>query len=255
MYATQNRREFKFVLSPGHGTALRSCIGQHLTPDKKNPDGYWVSSEYQDTPRFHHYWEKLLDVPSRRHLRLRCYESTGPCHTTASFIEIKHKSDGVAVKRRIPAAPQDLIAFAQKRLPASESPQVELVKREIEIMWAGSAYEPIIQLHYWRHAYDDGEHGRLRITFDTQITCRSPIVPLLEKDPPFNMPLADKGIEIMEVKTIGPVPFWMRRLIGEQRLLPRGYSKYVTAVSKYRMGGSPPHNSPAGTAPPASMRI
>ena len=73
MDATQNREEYKFVLQPGLGAVLRHVIRQHLTPDPMEPDGYWVSSEYYDTPNLHNYWQKLFDVPSRRHLRSRTY--------------------------------------------------------------------------------------------------------------------------------------------------------------------------------------
>jgi hypothetical protein len=37
----------------------------------------------------------------------------------------------------------------------------------------------------------------------------------------------------MEVKTIGPVPYWFRKVIGEFNLVPRGFSKYAAALEKY----------------------
>ena len=134
MYATQNREEFKFVLSPGLGDALRSCISRHLAPDSLEPDGYWVCSEYYDTPGLHNYWEKLLDVPSRRHLRSRSYTSSGPSIPRATFIEVKHKCDGAAVKRRIPVAGEDVDA---QRTPQKSDFQVS---REIIVSCNDSGF-------------------------------------------------------------------------------------------------------------------
>lgn len=248
MEVKQQRREFKFVLDRGQASTLRSHAEEHIGHDAAGPDGYRVSSEYYDSPDFQSYWEKLSGTPSRRRLRSRAYGSTGSARPPATFIEIKHKLDGEAVKRRILVVPADVNALAQGLLPRVSNRLEERIRTEIEQLLRHEGQRPVMQIQYLRQAYDDGPGSRLRITFDSIVRCRYPGLPLLADQSGFGLPLLGEGMEIMEVKTCGPVPYWFRQLTGRLRLVPRGFSKYVTALELYRFHTRtplPPRRRPA----------
>jgi hypothetical protein len=94
---------------------------------------------------------------------------------------------------------------------------------------------PVVQIRYHRHAYNNSPEGTLRITFDLDPRCRFDLRPLTPDDPDFDLPLLVPGSSIMEVKTIGSVPYWCRDLIGEFQLIPRGFSKYATSLELYEL--------------------
>ena len=79
-------------------------------------------------------------------------------------------------------------------------------------------------------------------------------VPLTPDDPDFELPLLEPGESIMEVKTIGPVPYWFRNLIGEFNLVPRGFSKYTAALELYEFKSRPPIST-VRPEPPSTRRI
>ena len=93
----------------------------------------------------------------------------------------------------------------------------------------------IVQIRYDRFAYDSGPEGTIRITFDENVCCRFDGGPLSPGDKDFEHQLLEPGQSIMEVKTIGPVPYWFRQLVGELRLAPRGFSKYSAAIEQYQL--------------------
>jgi hypothetical protein len=112
----------------------------------------------------------------------------------------------------------------------------------------------VVQIRYHRFAYDSGPEGTIRITFDTEPRCRFRRVPLTPDDPDFELPLLEPGESIMEVKTIGPVPYWFRNLIGEFNLVPRGFSKYTAALELYEFKSRPPIST-VRPEPPSTRRI
>ena len=61
----------------------------------------------------------------------------------------------------------------------------------------------------------------------------SEIRPLLPDDPGFRDYIIPSGQAIMEVKSIGPVPYWFRQRTGETGLMRRSFSKYCTSLEKY----------------------
>jgi hypothetical protein len=244
MDASQNRREYKFVLKPGLETLLRERVSEHLAADIHANDGYPVLSEYFDSPGFATYWQKQLGVPSRRRVRGRLYGRADGSIPATAFIEIKHKLEGTTVKRRVNCGVHDLHVFSGGDLPGdleSHSRFEERFIAELEDLVRVQGNRPIVQLRYHRYAYDSGPDGTIRITFDLGLRCRFQMKPMLPDCQDFDLPLLECGAAIMEVKTIGPVPCWFRNLVGEFRLVPRGFSKYGTALELYKLNNNTAH--------------
>ena len=237
MDANQNRREFKFVLPPSLAGQLRARVAEMMVADRGAEDGYPVLSEYFDTPERTTYWQKQLGVPNRRRVRSRVYGRSDGAIPASAFIEVKHKLDGVTVKRRVPVELDELGYLSSGRLPAHKggNPTAtdQRVMAEINDLVNARGSRPVVQIRYHRYAFDSGPEGTIRITFDVDPRCRFRLVPLTPDDPDFELPLLEPGSEIMEVKTIGPVPYWFRNLIGEYNLVPRGFSKYAAALEMY----------------------
>jgi hypothetical protein len=256
MDAHQNRREFKFVLPPHLAGVLRARVAEMMVADRGAEDGYPVLSEYFDTAERTSYWQKQLGVPNRRRVRSRVYGRADGVIPASAFIEVKHKLDGVTVKRRVPVELDELGYLSSGRLPAHKGTPNAIDQRvmaEIDDLVNVHGSRPVVQISYHRFAFDSGPEGTIRITFDIDPRCRFRLVPLTPGDPDFELPLLEPGSEIMEVKTIGPVPYWFRNLIGEYNLVPRGFSKYAAALEMYefknkekaRQAAEPP-------APPSS---
>lgn len=241
MDANQNRREFKFLLKPGLERQVRDRVARELAVDPNADDGYPVLSEYYDSSERSSYWQKQFGVPNRRRVRGRVYGRQDGTIPPSAFMEVKHKLDGTTVKRRIPVGVPDLPRFAEEVFPsdlAMETETDERVLGEIEDLVVNQESAPVVQIRYHRYAYDSGREGRIRITFDTELSCRFRLLPLLPDDRDFELPLLEPGAAVMEVKTIGPVPYWFRTLVGEFHLVPRGFSKYTIALEKYEFNKS-----------------
>ncbi|MCW1884060.1 polyphosphate polymerase domain-containing protein [Luteolibacter flavescens] len=253
MDANQNRREFKFVLPPHLGLLIRERVGEVMQADRGAEDGYPVLSEYYDTTERSSYWQKQFEVPNRRRVRSRVYGRRDGAIPASAFIEVKHKLDGVTVKRRVPVDLDELEQLTEGVIPVRHefaSPADQRVLAEIAGLVNGTGSRPVVQIRYHRYAFDSGPEGTIRITFDNEPRCRFRRVRLTPDDPDFELPLLEPGSSIMEVKTIGPVPYWFRNLIGEFKLVPRGFSKYTAALELYEFKSRPPIVSPAATVTP-----
>jgi len=248
MEANQNRREFKFVLPAELAEAVRLRIARIMSADRGAEDGYPVLSEYFDTGERTSYWQKQFGAANRRRVRSRVYgRRKGPIPASA-FIEVKHKLDGVTVKRRVAVELDDLTRLSEGVLPeplGTGSPSDRRILAEINELVTEGGCRPVVQIRYHRFAYDSGPDGTIRITFDTEPRCRFRRVPLTPDDQDFELPLLPPGSSIMEVKTIGPVPYWFRDLVGEFKLVPSGFSKYATALEIYEFKSRPPAPAPA----------
>lgn len=251
MLANQSRREFKFLLRPDQGRAVQAAVSRNLESDRDLGDGYRVLSEYYDTEDRTSYWDKKLGVANRRRIRSRVYEQADQILPPIAFLEVKHKLDGEAVKRRLQVEIHELESLDPRRLPEARTPADELVRTELEDLLSSPAQKPVMQVRYHRFAYDSGPEGEIRITFDVDPLCRFPEVPLNAKTADFRLPLIDEGASIMEVKTIDRVPYWFRKLVGHFQLVPCGFSKYVKALELYE---PPTRSLDRRTAPTGARR-
>lgn len=254
MDASQNRREFKFVLPPGLEEQIRQRVGALMVADRGAEDGYPVLSEYFDTKERTSYWQKQFGVPNRRRVRSRVYGRSDGAIPASAFIEVKHKLDGVTVKRRVPVGLDELVLLSDGVIPTrreTATPADDRILAEIADLVTEGGSRPVVQIRYHRYAYDSGPEGTIRITFDNDPRCRFRRVPLTPDDPDFELPLLEPGSSIMEVKTIGPVPYWFRNIIGEFNLVPRGFSKYTASLELYEFKSRPPISStPSPSATP-----
>ena len=231
MDASQNRREFKFVLDENVSREIRKRVAENLEEDQHAVGGYPIMSEYYDSGDLHNYWQKKLGVPNRRKLRSRLYGREDASIPPTAFMEVKHKLNGVTVKRRMPCDVEELAQVHRNGLSCEDESEFEQIVDEVNEL-VESHGKPMVQIRYDRFAYDSGPEGTIRITFDDNVCCRFNGKALTPGDQDFPVNLLEPGESIMEVKTIGPVPYWFRLLVGELRLSPRSFSKYAAAIEQ-----------------------
>jgi hypothetical protein len=238
MDATQDRREFKFLLPAEQGEVFREFIARNIPVDRGAEGGYPVISEYFDTPDRHSYWQKIWGSANRRRVRARVYGRPDGLIPPAGFIEIKHKLDGVGVKRRAALPIESLAELSSGKIPAAllkpgrSRADLHVVEELRDLIVAGGA-RPVVQVRYDRMAYDSGRDGTIRVTFDTGLRCRFDLKPLVPDDRDFPLPVVDREVAVVEVKTIGPVPIWLRGAVGKFRLNACSMSKYCNSLERF----------------------
>jgi hypothetical protein len=232
MDANQDRREFKFLLTSEVVAPLRRRIVDGLGPELVLSDGYRIRSDYFDTEDRTSYWEKLLGFPNRRRLRLRRYSDSATGRPPACFIEIKHKHLDITVKRRALSDHAELDRFLLGKLPDLSDRGNQALGLELQNMMRPLPWEPVVRIQYDRREYDTGPTGTLRITMDHAVRCCFPNYAASQDLEP-NIPMTPEGAAIMEVKTIGAVPYWFRTMMGEFSLIPQAFSKYTQAMERF----------------------
>jgi hypothetical protein len=236
--ATQDRREFKFLLPASEGERFREFVAGKIPVDRGAVGGYPVISEYFDTSDRHSYWQKIWGCKNRRRVRARVYGRMDGEIAPAAFIEIKHKSDDVGVKRRAALPIAALPELSRGEIPLDllrpdRSRADKHVVEELRDLVVRGGARPVVQLRYDRMAYDSGKYGTIRVTFDTGLRCRFDLRPLIPDDKDFPLPVVDREVAVVEVKTIGPVPLWLREAAGTFHLSAMSMSKYCLSLERF----------------------
>ena len=149
MLASQNRKEYKFVLTSDTSQKIRQRVEEHLQEDEHAVGGYPILSEYFDSEDLHNYWQKKLGVPNRRKLRTRLYGREDATIPPTAFIEVKHKLNGVTVKRRMMCDLKQLSSVHQNGLTSENENEDEHIVREVNEL-VESHGKPMVQIRYDR---------------------------------------------------------------------------------------------------------
>ncbi|MEP4078801.1 polyphosphate polymerase domain-containing protein [Haloferula sp.] len=236
----QARREMKFHLKGEQGGAVLEAIKSMLPGDVNGAVGgaYPIVSEYYDTEDREAYWERNRKQPNRRKLRVRIYGSSNGVIPPSAFMEVKHKCDGVGVKRRIRVplevvtSPDFCVAELIRDMRKDFTRRDEIVlAEEILRLVEVKGVVPSMQMRYDRLAFEGPDD--VRVTFDTAIKCRTKRQALLPDDPDFPHTVILQGERLLELKLFGSAPYWLRELGAKHRLLKTPFSKYCSALEKF----------------------
>ncbi len=229
------------MLPAEEGERFRHYIAGMIPVDRGAEDGYPVISEYFDTVDRHSYWQKIYGSKNRRRVRARVYGRADGLVPPAAFIEIKHKLGSDGVKRRAALAIECLRELSSGNIPESlleqhRSKADRHVVAELNDLVVNRGARPVVQVRYDRMAYDSGPHGTIRVTFDTGLRCRFDMKPLVPDDQDCPLAVVDEEIAVVEVKTIGAVPLWLREATAKFRLQAQCMSKYCLSLERYDPG-------------------
>lgn len=240
MQNRQARRELKFRLDAEQGDGLLAAIRKMLPGDANGlADGaYPIVSEYYDTENRDAYWERNRRQPNRRKLRVRIYGTANGKIPPTAFVEVKHKCDGVGVKRRL-QVPVELVSvpdFDVARMireiePGFTRRDEKLLAREILLLVEERGVRPSMQMRYDRLAFEGPD--RVRVTFDTAILCRTERRTLTPDDRDFPKVVVPRGEHLLELKLYGSAPYWLRELAARHNLVKTPFSKYCSAIEAF----------------------
>lgn len=160
------RYERKYRLTKAQQRLILNGMRNHMKAD--NYGRYTICNIYYDTDDWRLVRASIEKPVYKEKLRVRSYgvqDDDGKV-----FVELKKKYDGVVYKRRITTAPETAKELLDGKLPVESFGQIGR-----EIKWFQSFYSavPKVFIGYDRLAFAGIEQPELRITFDTDIRCRT----------------------------------------------------------------------------------
>lgn len=209
------RVEKKYLLTKEEKDNLFNLIWPYIEEDK-----YFksiISNIYFDTVDNDIIINSIDKPIFKEKLRLRSY--TVPVDMDSEvFLEIKRKFKGVVGKRRVSLKLKDFYDFYDNR---------DYEKSQIfeEIRYAFDYYGlvPKIFVGYDRVSYKGKDDEGLRITFDSNLRSRFDNLRLEYGDTGDNY--FDCDMYIMEIKTLGAMPFWLVDSLSKLKIYPISFSK------------------------------
>jgi len=233
------RREFKFHLAGERAERVLQEIRDRLPGDVNGAAGaYPIVSEYYDTDERDAYWERARKVGNRRKLRVRIYGTLSGTIPPSAFLEVKHKRDGVGVKRRlrlpvevVTAQDFDVSEWIREEMPRMPGRIERTLAEEILLLFRIQKIKPAMQMRYDRLAFESPDD--VRITFDSGIKARARRQALQPDDQEFTGIVLPPGEMVMEVKIFGAAPYWIREMVARHRLMKTPFSKYCNALEKH----------------------
>lgn len=247
------RIEKKYLLSEEKYSQLISRLSGYIVPDEYPHNT--ICSMYYDTPDFRLIRASIEKPVYREKLRIRSYGV--PEESTAVYVEVKKKYDGVVYKRRLKMELGELEAYLDKRkqpehflgqlrlAPDSDTaaaPWAEAADKKKKFTDMQIYHEidyfldhygnlrPMMFLSYERDAFFARDNRDLRITFDSDITYRCSDL-RLEKGV-YGKKLIKPGQRLMEIKIPGAMPLWLSHILDELEIRSSGFTKYGNAYKQ-----------------------
>lgn len=215
------RYEQKYILTPTQKLLLMDAIQPYMGMDQYGRTT--IRNLYFDTDSYLLIRRSIEKPVYKEKLRIRSYKQTSSADHV--FVELKKKYKSVVYKRRIALPEQQAMDFICGGGGLPDSTQI--VK---EIAYFRDFYQelrPVIFLAYEREAYYDRDGGDFRITFDENIRARA--TELTTQGSDLGTPVLAGDAILMEIKTMGGIPLWLNRVLSEQEIFRRPFSKYGEA--------------------------
>lgn len=141
------------------------------------------------------------------------------------FLEIKSKFKGIVGKRRVCITLKEFYDFFEKREYKSSQ-----IFEEIRYLFDYYNLKPMMFVGYDRLSYKGKDDENLRITFDSNLRSRSSDLRLEYGDS--GEKYFDDEMYIMEIKTLGAMPFWLVDALSALKIYPTSFSKIGKIYSK-----------------------
>lgn len=217
------RVEKKYLLTKQKYENLMLTIEPKIEPTEFSAST--VCNLYYDTPNFMLIRNSIEKPIYKEKIRIRSYNIPKPQDKV--FIEIKKKCDGIVGKRRIPLTLQEAYNYTEKSIFPQISNQI---MKEINYYFYIYDLQPVLYLAYDRKAYQEKENPDFRITFDSNLRSRNYDLRLEMGD--YGDYYFPEPTYIMELKTLGALPLWFAKKLGELEIYPTSFSKYGNIYKK-----------------------
>ena len=237
-----NRYELKYVLPVAQSGEIIADLLDHLDPDDHSEsDGrYTVTSLYFDTADYKAYWDKIEGHRLRRKVRIRVYGEQVVVPETDCFLEIKQRNNKALQKKRIYIPYETAFILANGGEPVNPLDELsevdQAVRSEIQYLAQALSLQPACVVRYDRQAFNGNDYDPgLRVTFDTNLTCRAHALSLLTQASAPNNFFLPPDWAIMEIKVNNRVPYWLSEVLSKHRCTIRRVSKYCSALEKTKV--------------------
>lgn len=233
---TFRRKERKYLIDSLSAKNIRDVLINFLN-EKTFKRGTVISnvrSLYFDTYDFKCYFDHISGLKQRFKIRIRQY-GYDDIYSNKCFVELKEKNNGITQKNRFKirkkwtesfiydySDPVKLREYNNKmdyNLYQTIYSEIMNLKHLLEL-------KPVVQISYNRISYEN-EEKTVRITFDSDLSFQRVAFSESETGITFSFP---SDTVIMEIKTIGKRPYWIKYLLNKYHLKRQRFSKYCTAI-------------------------
>lgn len=185
---------------------------------------YRIYSIYYDTVNHDVIRDNSQGLTYKEKMRIRSYYAKNDPEDKV-FMELKKKSEKVGNKRRIKIRLKEIEPFVNEGImPHTEGYLQTQVAKELAYFLKMNKVRPALYVQYDRLAMFGKENKDFRMTFDRNVrTRRSNFVFGESDEDEFLLP---DNMYIMEIKILGAIPLWLSKLLSENKLYSRGFSKY-----------------------------
>mgnify|MGYP001066946962 CR=1 FL=1 len=222
------RYEIKYLLTGKQREKIMAAMKPYMALDAYGHST--IRNIYYDTDTYRLIRTSLEKPVYKEKLRVRSYRLAGP--EDEVFVEMKKKYDSVVYKRRIGISQR----CAAEYLAGRAQPPIENQITD-EIAYFLQFYKtlkPKVFLSYEREAYFTIEPSEFRVTFDENILWRETDLSLRKGI--YGEAILEPGQVLMEIKTAGNLPFWMVRVLSEEKIRKTSFSKYGSAYEMIMAG-------------------
>lgn len=226
-----NRQEVKYLLNTRQKDIVVDSVRKYMDLDIYNVGGnfYTISNIYYDTEDNILIQHSLAKPRYKEKLRMRGYGVPKPGDLV--FVEIKKKYNGTVNKRRSSLELEE----AKNYLATGVMPEIKpYMNRQVmmEIDYFTQIYPlvPKLYLAYDRLAFFDKENPQFRVSFDTNIRSRRYDLTLDAGD--YGTSMLDDDTWLMEVKINTNMPLWFTKLLSDNAIYRRSFSKYGTEYAR-----------------------
>ena len=227
-----NRYENKYLIHPQTFENIQRQLMDYMELDAycKMHEFYSINNLYFDTPDNSLIRKSIAKPPYKEKLRLRSYGV--PNMDTKVYLEIKKKFNRIVNKRRTALKLHEAYDFTDTgRKPEIKEYMNNQVINEIDYLLSLYDVEPRLFLAYDRRAFFNTDSHDLRITFDTNIRSRRDDLKL-ENGTRGTQLLPENQI-LMEIKTAKCFPYWLSKLLSENKVFSTSFSKYGKEYETY----------------------
>lgn len=231
-----NRYELKYVLTRRQYEQVGQRLVDYMVPDAYGDGGgrYLVTSLYYDTVDYKAYWDKIDGHRFRRKVRIRVYGDQLVTADTLCFVEIKQRTNRTLQKKRVEIPYSEAVALCgsgERPGPAPGSDRA--VVEEVQYLYHTLQLQPACVVSYDRQAFNGEEYDPgLRITFDTNLQCRTHELTLESQSYVKNHYFVPPQWCVMEIKVNDRVPYWLTEVVNKYRCTLRRISKYCQALER-----------------------
>lgn len=216
---TFKRYEKKYMLTTEQYQRLLLLLNDKVEKDEYGK--YTIHNIYFDTPDYQLIRTSLEKPLYKEKFRLRSYGL--PTQEDTVYLEIKKKYDGIVYKRRKSMTLKAAEAYLYHGIRPHSDNQI---LHELDWFLQRYPLEPKVYLSYDRNAYKGIEDSELRITFDSNINCRTNHLTLTSSY--IDQSLVQPNQILMEIKFAGAMPLWLSIVLAQLDIYSSSFSKYGT---------------------------